>query len=346
MRDFVSDPNPVGINCRLDSFPAWMDTVEFPSQEEVQGLHKAAFADPDRRLHPVHTKAACILTAAYLTGLSDVPVFIKQNTARAAAVLGVEDEVNAILAEVKQASEDESTCHDDAYALVEGEQKFYPVGTTFDIELSTKGWREDVMSNKLLLQHARKAACALRKRASEEEVTIDPMVLDYSNEDPPNCELIAKQARARGLLQATASDREEVEGMYMDVVKTYEAHPSEEQRVKAAAVFAHLDRHLRVQPVGSIIAPQVLWLGGASVEKKASAQGLVLRGEELPLIALSSVPISSLTPHFINTNAELVKAAHTAASAGRGEEATSKLAELSESAGQRLAQLLIQHHSR
>lgn len=347
MYDFTNDPNPVGLSRHLNSFPAWMDEVEFPTAAELSGLSKTAFADPDGRLHPVHTKAACISTAAYLTGLDDVSDHVVQNVKRAAAIHGVQEEVDKFLEGVKKASSEEAADeHADAFALAEGEHKFYPVGTTFDINLSMRGWKDDVLSNRLLMTHARKAACVIAARAVAESVEIDPFLQDWSNDGPPDTELISKQARARGMVYPAEDEKAEVEAMYRDVLTAYQTNPTEDFRVKAAETFEHLDKHLGIRPSALVLPPHMLWFGGGSTTKKASGASFDLKGETLPIIALSSVPLSSILPSFTSSNADTVKKAHAAAVDGKGDEVTAALSQLCSSSTARFAQVLASYHSR
>lgn len=344
--DFISDSNPVGWHNHVDAFPAWLEEAgEFPSASDVAGLQKSAFADPDNRLHPVHTKQACYLTAAYLSGYRGVASYIVDNVKRAATAWGIGDEVEGLINEIKVAAEPPPA---EAFALADGEHKFYPVGTTYDIQLSLGQWNDDLINRRLPKKQAREAALVILKRAKEEGVEPTDELLAWGAEAAPSADILKKQARNRGMLFGDEDRQQEVSLLYSDVVDAYLSSPSEENRVKAASLFDEFDAALNLSPTVTVLPADRLWFGhfedGSKEAAARNALSFHLAGHELPVISMAAVPAAALISSFAGEAADTVKKAHAAAVAGAGSEVTELLGTLSPSLRQRLAGELIRLH--
>lgn len=327
--------------------PAWFkETSEFPSAAELTKLASVSFADVEQRLHPLHTKEACYLTACYLSAQRDVADSVLSNVKRAAAVFGIADEVGELL---KESAKKEEAPPEGSFALSEGEHHFYPTGTPFDITMSLGSWQEDLVNHKLPAAPARKSAVALLKRATAEGIEVPAVLEMWGSEDPVDLDLLRKQANARAHMYQDTEKRADVLAVYDEIINQYAGAPSEELRVKAAACFMEADQELRISRSLMVLPPERLWFGSAPKLAKQAAAGEALAfrlgGVELPLIALSSVPSATAESWFAGTAASAVKQAHQAATVGDGEKTSEALAELSPALIARLASELDRYHS-
>jgi hypothetical protein len=141
--DFIKDQNPtalyeVGIKAG-DSLPDYVKEATLLQEEDVKDLNDLAFADPVKRLHPIHTKAAAYMSAVYLAGNGQIDSKEFQVVKQAAEFFEIESDIEAALQLLPQVEKSASNVSTDAYALqftVEEDDtwKSYPINN--DVELS------------------------------------------------------------------------------------------------------------------------------------------------------------------------------------------------------------------
>lgn len=144
MHDFVTDQNPVPIYDAAEMGLPDYAQVEVMTSESLAHLPNSAFAESTKRLFPLHTKAAALLSAVYFHGkqMSDRNVEAKIN--RAVNLFKIESDVEKFAAarQVKAAAATEGK-----FALTiagvpgsDGEKKahFYPINSRGEVVLSAE----------------------------------------------------------------------------------------------------------------------------------------------------------------------------------------------------------------
>lgn len=289
--DYTTDNNPRPLHqAALDGieFPKYASEGNWPSAEDVQGLADAAFADPQRRLHPVHTKAATFVSAVYCRHMLTPPSpEIIENLKKAASVHGIEDDVLPIIAELnhKQAAETQAP---DNYALQDGkEHAFYPIGTIYDVENSGIGILNDMRNKRLPIKYARQACLKLVQRADQlkfARTLLPNEVLQLGTETLAHVSALDTQAAWRA--RHTGVD------LYKEAVNMFRSNPTEEYRQAGAEAWEQLDAICGVKCSSLIPTVATCWFSGTDlVAVKAAAQHMVWFGKDMvPAGVLSTVP--------------------------------------------------------
>lgn len=292
--DFTKDNNPLPLHrAILDGFefPKYASEKEWPSSEDVQDLAPGAFADPINRLHPIHTKAACFVSALYCSNLVTVPSpDIIENIKQAAGVLGIQNDVLPLLANMnartKQAAEEGAA--PDTYALQDGkEHAFYPIGTTYDVETSANGIMRDMRTKLLPVKEARKACLRLVARADQLKLARELL--------PDDVQILGRQSVARvDALDTQAAWRARQTGtdLYKEAVELFRENPTEENRQAGAEAWELLDDVNNIKTSSLFPSVTRCWFSGEDLHTiKQAARHLVWLGDEaVPSGVLSTVP--------------------------------------------------------
>ena len=199
--DYQTDPvcAPIVKAASEDVLPEWMKTAALPDAEAMRDYDPVAFADPVRRLLPVHTKAACFasgLYAAAYPGRYDKAA--RERLARAADDWGITKDLSkaaAVFGAEKEAAAGEESEPGEKWALVlegmdalgfsEKAGSYYPIAEEADTEDSMWNFHNDLAAGKLPPQAAHAAASSLLKAARRQgipENTIPACVRDYGEE--------------------------------------------------------------------------------------------------------------------------------------------------------------------
>ena len=313
MQDFTSDPNPRGLYALEKAghaMPSFLQDCEWPGAADVAGLASTAFADPSRRLHPVHNKAACMLTAMYLYGLPEVSEHVLVNTKRAAAVHGIESEVLPLLEPLSNTNAVQTKAAADGFALHAGDQNFYPVRTRYEVEQSGVGLLHDFKGGLLPVKEARQAALCLVKRATDVGANLPDDIRRLGTPTVLSPAAVTTQANWRSK-EARGTDN----GLYKAALDTYLSDISEDTRQACAQAWADLDDMLGVKTSAYIPSVTSVWFDGLSesVVKAAAQQTLWIGEDVLPSAVLTSIPGEVLASWYAGDEAVKMAAIHTTA---------------------------------
>ena len=198
MQDFVFDPNPTAVFHAVKELgtPEYVKSAHVLKPADLRDLPDQAFADSVGRRFPVHTKAACWLSAAQWFGNGGADARVTEAIKTAAAAHDVSDEIKAIIdlfASTKEASAPRESRHaltvdfQGAHGLEK--QSFYPLDDAFAIVESSNAIDRDMRDGRLPREFAQVACRALVKAAREHAVDDDllsPKVVGIGEERWPD----------------------------------------------------------------------------------------------------------------------------------------------------------------
>lgn len=314
-RDYTTDNNPTSLVRGVMEGIALPDytACDWPTASDVVGLNKTAFADPVRRLFPVHTKVACFASALYCAGADDFPsADVVENIKKAAEVHGIIGDVQPVLDLLqhnKQASENAE--RPDTYALQDGvEHAFYPIGTTFDIEQSAYGVNGDIKTKKLPMKFARSVCAKIVKRAQDLGLSLErlpPDVCVIGFLPHPDVTMLFKQAAWRERLTG--------ETLYKEAVENYALSLREDSLRDSLDAWEQLDAMYGVKTSATVPSIKDCWCVGTPDQaiKNASLHTVWFGSEPLPAGSLSLVPDSVFRSWYAGEEAEKVAAVFDAA---------------------------------
>lgn len=342
--DFITDENPRPLHRAVANgyeFPKYAAEGTWPGEEDVANLTAAAFADTGCRQHPIHTKAACLVSTVYVVNSgADVEPAVLERLKTAAELFGIEADVLPLLADytsrTKQASQ-----RPEQYALRDNADAFYPTGTRYDLERSSLGILEDRRRENLPIKLARQAAVQLIKRASE--LQYDPNLFPEEIQKLGSETLLNPDA-----LEAQADWRQRLTGndLYKQAAAFYREAPTEQNRQDVAQAWEDLDRAHGVKV--SRLTPSLVscFFDGVDLHTvKEAAKGLVWFGNEtVPTGTLSLIPKSVYSGWYGSDMQEKVAAVFDA-STRSGLEASELLETWTQDERALLAQHLQRHHA-
>lgn len=311
--DFTSDQNPRTLVRGVlagATLPAYAEG-DYPTASELHELKAAAFADPAKRLHPVHTKQATFMSALYVANVdADVPEAVVDNLRKAASVHDITQDVEPLLLQLQQNKKASTQNTTDIYALRDGDKAFYPLGTQFDLEKSAASIASDIRFQLLPVRHVRSACEALVKRARDMRYPLDdlpPDILRYGIRIQPSLETLYKQAEWR--------ERLTQEPLYKQAVDVYAKTLDENTLCECAEAWHQLDDMHQVK-AGNLTPPVLTcWCSGVTEEevKEASRHTLWFGSEAVPSGVLTTVPLDTLKSWFGAETQEKMAAIHKAA---------------------------------
>lgn len=358
-RDFITDHNPTSIYQALSSeaCPDYVLESECLTQEKTASLSRTAFAVPDKRMFPVHNKAATFLSAAYFFGSGFDDPEVEENIKRAAESHGIESDLDNLYSlftttTPKQASDSSQPTY--AVSVEFGPddvQNFYPIHNALAIEASAEQIEKDANEGRLPLELKRQACLSLMKAASNNsQVDVETLPSGVVSMGTPRIPDFDKMKMAADLRGAICKLAEEEKSLLSDLVtgaeEEYTKTASIEERDAAMEKWAELilnfDRRNEITYGGYIEDPYKALFSGPSDQdiQKMARENVDVLGALVPRLAFSKIADESVRREFTEENAEQILAVKEAASRD-GMEATGKLEGLSSGVQRELLQLLV-----
>lgn len=214
-QDYVGDNNPAVLMYAHDKglLPDYFLDSEEVTPDAVKNLYKVAFADPDNRKFPCHTKAACLHSALWYAANNMQEPAVKAGIEKFAAVHDIKEDVNKVFSTFaeefeKSAAAKEEAAPEKKYALMvdfegfqgRGVEGFYPINNAYQVKEAASKAFSDYWAGKLPLPQFRKAANAIMKAAEAMEVDsdeMDPTVQSVGADRLPDTMHAENQARLR-----------------------------------------------------------------------------------------------------------------------------------------------------
>lgn len=328
MTDFVRDQNLSFLPAVFPHLPEWAKTAAVFELEEMENLDGSAFADPIRRIHPIHTKVAALMSGVYLAAHQveeDAPEFV--NVKRAAELFEISDDLDKVVAAmrdiaVKSASTtpvDESDVQRFALyvkaAEVGGEPVgYYPLTSASQVQDSARALANDFSAGKVPVVWFKDAAIATMKAANHfglERGEVFGLVADTAEERVPDF----TKAKESISMRKYAGVSEIGLGLYGEIIDS--AKSASVTLEQAADLIEQIDRHFGVKYAGVQLHPWHLLHGGPTVEalKRAAAHNVILASVMVPALELSKLDEKSVRMSMAKAAAdqvmEVVKAAAT-----------------------------------
>lgn len=315
-KDFVRDANPkalylAGLHIEL---PDYLKEYEMPSEEDMDKLAAAAFADQHLKLHPVHTKEAAVLSGIYLqgSGLGDSKQM--QHVKQAAAIFGVSEDLNKILTQMSSVLEKKANSNtgDKEYAmLVENENKsitaLYPISNEVQVCKSARELYNDFVYGKFPADWAHSAAVAIVKKATTLNIDRNDMperIWVLGTERLPDFDVAIKMAKCRDYDGADTESSE----LYQDIVKAASADP--ENLDDYLKLWADLDM---TQGIGykETFTPQEAFYTGPTLRdlEKAASNVVIVKDVMVPKDQFVKLSSKAVHTHFRAEIAEVVDSA-------------------------------------
>lgn len=154
--DFVRDNNPTFLPVVIGALPDWAKDASVMLPDELAALSGSAFADPVRRLHPIHTKFAALMSGIYLASqgvLSTSPE--GEAVKRACEIFGVWEDVeraSELLSNTKSAAAEAIAPEAPSYALMVKEADvpgYYPITSAMQVQDSARALANDFAAGKI-----------------------------------------------------------------------------------------------------------------------------------------------------------------------------------------------------
>jgi hypothetical protein len=365
LKDFVSDNNPTAIYhaARELGAPAYVKEANIIQPQDLAALAGVAFADPEERAFPIHTKAATWLSYVWAKG-HECCSKITDSIKAAGEVHGITEDlqnIDTLFTAAKQASEPETArfaLHVDfgGHAGM-AKRAFYPIHDIGSVLGSSELMMKDAAENRLPVDYFYLAARELVKAAREfglHDYEIHPKVLLAGEERIPDFETARWEAGRRK--KAGLSD--EQVGVYQELVAgaelEYKASADADRHQcmnKWASLWADLDA-VNAVPHGDMLDPFQAFFSGTRVEDldKQASQHVVIQDVLVPRMEFYTLTDNRIKAAFSKEAAELifgVKAmlhglsSHTLEGA---KEASERLAGLSEEDQKELLRTLVNQH--
>ena len=349
-KDFVRDANPKPLYKagNLGCIPSYVTDYAIPSVESLDGLTKAAFADPDNFLHPIHEKAATILSGVYLNETGKKDSAEMKRVKSAASVFGVLGDLEKILSELdseteKSASAVVTPSTSNAYALtVEFEDnkksQCYPIANDVQIRKSASVLQDDLLTGRIPSDWAYAAAVNLVKSAQEHNLSNDELPRRIRLLGIERLVDIEHAKEAASLRQYDGVDEDGVK-LYEEVVKMASEDPSTiEDCIK---LWADLDISHGIKYAKTFTPEEAFYAGERldSLQKMAS-ETVIIKDVLVPVAEFTKLSQELITANFRKEAAATIFSAVTLAAANPAD-ATTKLASLDDENQSEVLRLLI-----
>ncbi len=246
--------------------------------EEVRNtLSKHAFADPDNRLYPIHTKADAILSKAYTTKMANIASHVVNAIDNALDIYNVDRSIFQARKVTKVASQREPD-----YLLEDRKQ--LPIRSRSDIKLA----QERLLSVKSKLKPTElvSAAVKLTKHAAVHNEDLSSDILQLAGVTKCDTEKTASWIDARSY----ATSNEKLASAYRWLAKTVSNLPgstSREDLVKIAETLDKLDSQANIKRYYGKSLPDPV--STVFSTKTAMENTIDLGGKEVPLTKLLAV---------------------------------------------------------
>lgn len=167
--DQFNDPAFGTLYHQITKMPALEAFVKEASieQQDAASLPDSAFAWPEERRFPIHTKEHTALSCAYSKLAAELPKYVEENLKAAMTVFDVPEN---LFSEIKIAAEEP---RDDEFLLPD--LKLFRVKTAADVKFAQRQLVEGFQ--KLDLEHRAVACGNLVKKADEHKVELNPLML-------------------------------------------------------------------------------------------------------------------------------------------------------------------------
>jgi len=324
-KDFVGVNNPTAFyhaDRVLGGLPQYVKEATVIEAGDLVDLAPTAFADPGRRMFPLHTKAACWLSMAHLLGEGGDPE-LEAVLEKTAALHGIAEDIAALRGAFAPAKEASDAVAFEPHALEVdfggegglGKTAIYPIGSAGGIVGSAKQMDRDLAEGRLRPHLFRKAAAALVQAAKEHDVTRDDIVnsvWDAGVVRLPDFDTAREVANMRKFAGLGDDDV----ALYADIVSGAEeefgkAGSDEEGRAcldKWIELWDKLDAELGVKYARLTPEPHLAFFSGPEDEHiaKLAAEVVLLDGILVPKADLLAVPEAGWVKHLGKSAAAIV----------------------------------------
>lgn len=360
MKDFVDDNNPTAIFHAVKKLgaPDYVKSAHVIQPAELATVHEVGFADRTNRQFPVHTKAACWLSAAYYFGNQGDDPRIVETIKQAAAAHGIAEDVDALeteFAQIKQAAAEPISRHaltvDFGGAHGLDTQSFYPLNTRDDVYESASIIDRDLVDGRLPIDLAKAASRELVKAAREFGVPqddISPRVYALGDDRLPDFDNLRFELGLRKRAGLNTEDYEMIvdgaeaefkQGEYDDMLTCMD---------KWASLWLDLDASNDVRYGDQFMDPYTALYSGAKVaavdalaQQSVFINDVLVPGAEVALLRENQIK-AAFTPEAAQTILEM-QDAYTKAPSSAGAEMTQKAASLAKEDQAELLNMLLNH---
>jgi len=304
-----------------------------------------AFADPHAKLHPIHTKAATWLSAAYVFSHGLETPEIEASLTKAAKLWGIQEDLETLKVLKPEVEKKASNTSERQFALQVdfgetrgGFKNIYPINNCGEVITSAETLMKDasIYTKKMPVEFFRDASLAIVKAALKHGVTEDelhPRILASGVDRMPNFDHAREVARMRKY--AGAND-EEV-SIYTDIVNAaedeWDKKGSLDNKNELFEPLANLwhaaDEQLGVKYAR--LAPDfyTAMFSGEPVEGivKAAREVVVISGVMIPKTEIASLSDRRIEQNFTKSAQEEIKTLRDLAME-KPEQVTKKAAEM------------------
>lgn len=325
MRDFVTDKTAAVYDYadKNGLVPDFVKQASIITEEEVQELPDAAFADPVNRLYPCHTKQATVLSAIYSLseGIFDGPVADTIN--KRASVFDVTEQVeqahkhfSGIVQEELQKSASEQPQPIEKYALTlsDGDKSydFYNVSTRPDVLVSLNQVEKDFNAGNIELPWMRKVSSALLEEARHYGVEDNApgCVLRYAEVRLPNMEKAATLMTLRSQVVDDMTPYDQLFEKMASMIGEAEGFDEAMQAAEQCAMEMYImDKQAGVQYNPLQPDPYTIVFCGPKPEdfEKHASEHVYISQVAVPVEDIVNVSDSKIDEMFSKSSAQVIK---------------------------------------
>jgi hypothetical protein len=249
-------------------------------EQELDTLPETAFAWPEKRAFPIHSREHTIMSRVYLENVQAVPKHVDQAIKEACEVYGVDD---AVFARPKLAAVVDNP---DDYLLPD--LKRISVRSASQVKRA-----ESILLDgykKLAFENRAQACRRLMDKAAEYDVTLHPLILKLAGFTISSTEQLRSWLEARQHVAKEAVHKV----AYQKLADALRGRPPEsrdrEELIKVAEVIGELDRAAGLEKEYDRTLPDPIQT--VFNTEKIAAQGVDLGGKFVPLTRLASYDAS------------------------------------------------------
>lgn len=344
--DFVTDRNPDICAFLFDAgvTPDYVLQSERVTEDSVSTLDKVAFADPDKKLYPCHTKAACWQSAAHFIGRGKEDASVMNAIEKMASYHGITEDI----ATLKKALAPTETMEKEAsesnlkYALSldmtgfikeGGVENFYPINSYEEVVDSAEDATADFQAGNMPVEVMRKVASTIMSAAREfsvPSIELTPEVMSFGNDNTPDATMaMYKLASRRKLGVDTTQYQKEIEALQEKQASMH----LDDFMVAAEEVanrLAELDKQAGVKYSSKVENPYALVMCGPSIRdiEKAAASTVEVLGVRVPVADLVNLKDEDLEVEFAKSASVVIKEAKACVSGNTTVEMTNQAGDM------------------
>lgn len=311
----LRDNNPVYI-IQADAttpFPDWVKEAGWPTEDEVSGFPKTAFADVEKEF-PIHTKSAAFLSYVYAIGehtkMASDKTFADKLDA-AAEFWDIKAEIEPYLkSQVKVASETREPLPEYALVLEDDDsvsRGWLKMSTSLDIEASAKKLRnvmvDSHLDHGLSVGQIKEACCALDRAATRFGAALDPLIVNTARR-----KIGASTAGNYAGMRKLAGASPEMIEIYKEAAAVIETSQNPEDAIEA---WIMLDRALGVKYAAAVPNPWEIFYCGPTEEEiiKVAKSNVFVLGVPVPAPVVAAVPPNKVAALFSLSDGDIIKQA-------------------------------------